>query len=57
MFVWLTTEKGDQWLVNAAYIFSVRNEKGKTVVKLSDASEIYVQEQQSEVALMIKLAK
>lgn len=57
MFVWLTTEKGNMWLVNATYIFSVREEMGKAIVTFSDGNEMSVKETQSEIALMLRLAK
>jgi Ser/Thr protein kinase RdoA (MazF antagonist) len=57
VFIWLTTGKDNMWLVNAAYIFSVREEMGKTIVKFSDGDEQDVKETQSEIALMLRLAK
>lgn len=45
------------WLVNAAYIFSVREEMGKTIVTFSDGDEQDVKETQSEIASMLRLAK
>lgn len=57
MFIWLTTGKDNMWLVNAAYIFSVREEMGKTIVMFSDGAEQDVKETQSEIALMLKNAK
>jgi uncharacterized protein YlzI (FlbEa/FlbD family) len=57
VFIWLTTGKGNMWLVNAAYIFSVREEMGKTIVTFSDGDEQDVKETQSEIASMLRLAK
>lgn len=57
MFIWLTTGKGNMWLVNAAYIFSVREEMGKTIVTFSDGDEQDVKETPSEIAAMLKHAK
>lgn len=57
MFIWVTTGNGNTWLVNAAYIVSVRSEMEKTIIEFSGGSEMYVKENQSEIALMLKHAK